>query len=407
MPESSNYPSIIALPSVPRAQQINIPSAVKDLQLWAADLSRALANQFNAISKPLREGKLTPGPHASSHFPQTGLDPLATAVHDGGYGTTAAAGIADSLLRSDARFVYPEALATALDRTKTLLVTDDSTYSALLTAAGAFGGGSAFPGGAGKGLSLLAPGGTFPFVVGPNGTMGRGTYNDQDLMFHSGVSISHASRVHGWNLASLTATGTGGVTGIEGSALDTPSSNSTQAIRGIDFTARAAGVNANGPINAVKGTIGSYSGTSASRGAAAVFQAVGPLSLINQTLPSFYYYEAGPAGGVPIGGTLTLIVGFKQTTAFSSGTTKRGVQVINSLECTANDAIFSTAAKGPVMKDTQATPEFWRLYVSATGLKDATYSMDATEAVTVARGASATGTVTLNIQDVGTAAPTT
>lgn len=125
MPESSPYPSLVVLPSTPRRTR-NDASDVTKITIWAADLQRALSKHFNDISKPLREGTLAPGPHASSHFPQNGIDPLATAAPNGGYAATATMGVADSLLRSDAVLVYPEALGTLADRTKKFTLTSAS-----------------------------------------------------------------------------------------------------------------------------------------------------------------------------------------------------------------------------------------------------------------------------------------
>ena len=89
------------------------------------------------------------------------------------------------------------------------------------------------------------------------------------------------------------------------------------------------------------------------------------------------------------------------------GTTRRAFIGDNSFESTANDFLCSTAAKGLVCKDTQGTPEYWRIYAAGTGLKDATLSIGATGLVTGTRGASATGIVTLTIQDAGAVAPAT
>lgn len=360
MPESSNYPSIVALPTAPRMlpreiPAVSIPAAVKDLQQWAADLSRALASQFNSISKPLREGKLTPGPHAPSHAAQTGSDPLATAAHSGGYAVAAAVGTADTFLRSDAVLVFPEALGTLANRAKSLTLTDDAAgfYSAILTASAAFSTGTSFFDTAGantKGLSLMAPGGTIPFCISPTGTMGRGNADAITMMRHDAVTVSSASRVRGWNLVGLTASGTGGITGIELTVLDAPSGVSTQVIFAVDVTARAAAANAQGAIQIVRATQGSYTGASASRGAVSIFAARSLTSYISQTVPSLAFYDITqvPLAGGTISGS---VVGFKQATAFGLGATRRGVQVVNSVEVTTNDVILSGAGKRFIAKD--------------------------------------------------------
>jgi hypothetical protein len=107
-------------------------------------------------------------------------------------------------------------------------------------------------------------------------------------------------------------------------------------------------------------------------------------------------------------GTPTLCYGVRVGT-HSVGTTRRAVIGGNTLESTANDFLCSTAAKGLVVKDAQGTAEYWRIYpsVSGTTVKDATMTVDALGFASFTRAASATGSVILNIQDVGTTAPAT
>jgi len=188
MPEPSVYPSLIALPTAPRrSQPPNVDKDLTTITLWAADLQRAIANQFNAISRPLREGKLTPGPHAPQHRPDTGTDPLDTAAPSGGYGNTSALGSGGNLLRADARFEWPEALGALLDRSKKVTLTD-SGFGATLTASGAFGVSQFALQAPGSAAVDLDAGASTPLVVLPGGQMGRGNASATALMQHAGVT---------------------------------------------------------------------------------------------------------------------------------------------------------------------------------------------------------------------------
>jgi len=332
-------------------------------------------------------------------------DPLARADHlhailsaapSGGYAAAAAVGAGADLMRASAVLPYPDKLMSPTG--ELLAFTDDATYGALLTPSGSF---------LQTELSLMAPGGTTPLVVGPNGTMGRGQYTDTSLMFHGLVSISNAIRVVGWDLQGLAATGTGGVQGIRSTVTDTPSGVSTNEIIGIGFQVKAGSANAQGNYAGLRSELVAPVGNSASRGTIRLFPAKAPATAVNQTYVAAYFFTVEAGFSAALGTITGDCVGYKQEVAFALGARKRGVQVINGIETTLNDFICNLAGKGLVNKDTQGTPEFWRTYVGATGLKDASYAMDSTEAVVVTRGATATGVVTLNIQDLGTAAPTT
>jgi hypothetical protein len=219
----------------------------------------------------------------------------------------------------------------------------------------------------GTGLGLFAPSGVVGLVIGPNGTMGRGKFTDTDLMIHDSVTLTSATRLRGWNLVGLFAAGSGGITGIEISVGDQPTSNSTNEIIGFNLVAvRAASANANGSVVGIRAQQGSYTGASATRGAVRLFDARSLTSYINQTVPSLAFYDITQ---VPLaGGTISgAVVGFRQGTAFGLGTPRRGVQVINSIECTANHLMTTTFGKAYVAKDNQGTPHFWGFNVLTDG----------------------------------------
>lgn len=315
----------------------------EELRAWAPAHTRAVADLFRRYQRAVTNVSAV----------------VAAGVPTGGYATAAAEGVEGKFIRSDAVFPFPEALGTLADRTRTLTVTNDAAYSALLTASTAFTTGTASlteSGANAKAISFMAPGGTTPFVITPVGTMGRGVADANTLMRHDSFTVASASRVRGWLMTNLVAgtvaaaPSTGGIIGIEASVTDQPTSASTQVIRGIDFTIKANNANANGAMAVVRATLASYAGTSATRGTAAIFQALAPTTLLNQTLPSLYFYEIAQ---VPLSsGTISgAIVGLKQTTAFGVGATRRSVQVVNSMEVTANDVILSGAGKRFIAKD--------------------------------------------------------
>jgi hypothetical protein len=104
------------------------------------------------------------------------------------------------------------------------------------------------------------------------------------------------------------------------------------------------------------------------------------------------------------GGTIATGV---EVAAFSGGTTMRSVRGGNTLECTANDFLCATAAKGLITKDTQ--PRYWRMYNSSSGTASVglTFAQTAKGNVYCLRGGSPGGEVQLKIDDAGTTAPAT
>lgn len=95
--------------------------------------------------------------------------------------------------------------------------------------------------------------------------------------------------------------------------------------------------------------------------------------------------------------------------AVSAGTNRWGVWASNKVHCDASDFIAATNAKGLVTKDTQSTPRFWRMYTEAAAgtTGGVTLAIDAAGALTTTRVGGATGTINIQIVDVGTAAPAT
>jgi hypothetical protein len=265
--------------------------------------------------------------------------------------------------------LFQESLATLADRTKLLTLSDGNGGVG-------FPGPQLVPGGSwgGTGIGIFAPSGTVAFVVGPNGTMGRGLYSDTDLMRHDSVTINSATRVRGWNLQGLFASGTGGITGVSCTVGDSASAASTNEIVCSEWIPRASSANANGIIIGVRAQQGSYTGASATRGLVRLFEAKSLTSYVNQTIPSlaFYSISTAPIAGGTISGSC---VGFKQEVIFGLGTTRRGGQFINSVEIIANPSGGAAVGRfqvgvfdrGYIYKDNQGAPHFWEMKGLADG----------------------------------------
>jgi len=107
----------------PRPHQRLVSSLNDKLEMnrWASDIDQRILEILESLGETVnRVNKLTtrstvsgatlPAVHASTHKPQTGSDPLITAAHSGGYGSTATIGTGDNLLRSDGQFIFPQAI---------------------------------------------------------------------------------------------------------------------------------------------------------------------------------------------------------------------------------------------------------------------------------------------------------
>lgn len=314
------------------------------------------------------------------------------------YGTARVAGTATTFARSDDVLVYPEALGTAANRAKTITLTDDTgDYdAAVLECASGFSNNE---------LCLRAPNATADasgcVFINSSGSMGVGGHpsSQAKLLFTATLTGAASTAQQGLNGTLINSQTTtpfetmGGQIAVTG-----------QNVAGADaigyrvvVTPRNTGVGYGYKAKITK------SGNS-TQATAVNFESEGYVGVLGGTITLAAHFRASNLG---ILGTVTKQVAFSQPTAWSSGGTKRGVDVQNSVYIGANDVICDTAAKGLVAKDAQATPEYWRIYPSATGLKDATWATDADGFASFTRAASATGVLTLNVQDVGTAAPTT
>jgi hypothetical protein len=359
----------------------------------------------------------------------------------GGYGTGVSAGTTNTTsLASDARFLFPSALMP-VGTSKTLTLTDDATAGALVTADNAF---------LANALTFVAPNRvtTHAYAVGRYGNLQSGSGSLDDVIQFNMRRIDgiSSSILQGLNVTVTNTDAGNGTIAARGGLLAATGSASTlaapsSAIQVVGYEIQAiggAGTNNNfqGSVLGLKANI-LVSGASVSNPVSSLtalqstgtitrsavtdfigWNALSPSLLINGTISNEFggLINAQNRGltqrvglkvvGAASGSTPTVSYGF-WSTGHNIGTTRRSFIGDNSFEAALSDLIFSTTAKGPIFKDSQGTPEFWRTYVDSTGLGDAALSVDQNGFVTGTRGTTATGIVTVNIRDIGTAAPAT
>jgi hypothetical protein len=339
------------LPAAPR------PSAtLPELAKWAGDTRAVISDLFTRILRPLQQGKLE-------------IDRL-TIPGSGG--------------------------------AKTLILTDE-VYGAKLTATGTYASGS--------GLALLAPGpdtglagiegGKVPIVIGPMGTMGRGSYSDNSLMLFTSVIFGtpNVADRTGWSISSLVQKGTGTFTGVALPALTfSPSSSTGATFVGVNIGMTITNSNATGTFSLYRGRFTSLSGV-ATRGAIKLLDLLGGTS-VGVTIPAnnifpVYVCAELPAPGI-INASVTItdlsLVRFVMPASVNATNTipeanclkqgvaagvttawplnisgpKRFIKCNNSIETTANDIVCSAGAgnKGLVVLDT-ADGNYYRLNTTA------------------------------------------
>lgn len=351
-------PLTLPLPALPRKPLDPKEPVDKDVRRWAEDFSRAMSRHWVQIAKDVAHP--IPGVHAPTHKPQTGSDPLLTGTPAGGYATAAAVGSGDALLRSDAVFTYPSALMK-VGGTKLLTFTEDASYGALLTAGATISPAT---------IALMAPGGTAPLVVDALGHMGLGGTSATDLMRHTGQTITdNSTTIFGWNLVNFKQQGTGGggvgIAAINISGLNfTPGSATSNIFLGIDLSMTVGSANVQGAVNAMRFGITTYTGATASRGNIIYLQSRAPAVIgAGNTIPIYSILDMVAPTVVTSAGGITLGALIRQATAMPTNiTTRRAVQVANSIETTANEFITSGAGKGVVLKD-GVDGTFYRLSV--------------------------------------------
>lgn len=360
-----------------------------------------------------------------------------------GYSTAGAVGTSAFAARADFILPFPEALGTTSDRSQRIVFTSAGAGSAELTVTGIASGGGT------DALVISAPNATDAVRVGTLGNMGfGGTTPTEETMWninkldiagnttgYRGLNANFTQAGKGdANIGSLilvdmtaTASASGisvsntlfGVNiGLAGGVAT--NGNFTGAVRGMVMAVKTARLNAGSCGDQIcYDAFGTFQTTWTSTSVRAnMDQQVGfrcsapnntgggvTVNMIGYQQLAFIqgtsrigYQSRGMNTGSP-----TLSCNF-QALLHSVGTTRRSYYGENSAEIL-KDLILGRTTFGVVYVDTQATPEYWRMSVDSTGLKDATLSIDATGVVTGTRGTSATGTVTLTVADAGTTAP--
>lgn len=121
--------------TVPRAlkKRIKAFGSLQEVNRWGSAVDEAIDDIIESLQQTRQSirqitrstGVSSVGLHASTHRPGSGTDPLNTAAHTGGYGSSATVGTGDALLRADARLKWPEANQT-LANLATATWTDDA-----------------------------------------------------------------------------------------------------------------------------------------------------------------------------------------------------------------------------------------------------------------------------------------
>jgi len=430
---------------LPRAhkRRIDALADLSDVNRWASDVDLELQQIIDSLKQTQDRLQVTIvgnrrtrlAPHAEQHRPH-GSDPiptgpgttlsattvngvgsgnflaradhthaLLTAAPSGGYSTAGAVGVGADLMRASAVLPYPDKLMSPTG--ELLAFTDDPSEGAYLSTSGSF---------LQNAFGILAPGATNALRIGKFGNLAIGGASLADVTLLSLVKTDYSESSNipsGWACTLTnkhTGTATAAVRGIFGSITATMADAggvSTNPAIGANLSVTGGALTNNNFQGTVRGFQTTLSVSAATVGTpAALLEGYRVGGSVNRNaLTDFVGYRmVTPTVG--FSGTITNVYGLL-VDSIGTGTNRWTAKGSNKYECASSDFVNTTAGKGLVNKDTQATAEFWRLYVGATGLKDATYTMDDTEVVIVARGGSATGTVVLNMQDIGTTAPLT
>lgn len=291
---------------------------------------------------------------------------------------------------------------SAAPRTKTLILTDDATEGAFLTAASTF---------TVNALALKAPNASAALRIGKHGNLalgGNASLSDAILVNVLKTDYNEIGVPIGLNF-SLTNTNTGlaqGFVGVVTGNLANAGASTTNTILGGAMTV-VGGAASN---NRFQGTARGYQTTLTIAS-----------SVVATPVVLAEHYRAG--GGLVTRSTVTDYVGFRFVTpttllgaitnnygmlidSLGIGTNRWGIKAANKIENTATDFLATTAAKGYITKDSQGTPRFWRFYNDATGTGNMVCTVDAFGLATFTRAGGATGNVVCNYVDVGTTAPT-
>jgi hypothetical protein len=308
----------------------------------------------------------------SASFPLTWV---ATNSHT--YGAAAAAGVATTFARSDDVLVYPDTLADASDRTKTITLADSANGSQL-THSGTWTANL---------LNLVAPTGTAATIIDPNGFIGAGGFSPVGLasggavMAFNWTATGPVIGIFNGTVSQITVSSTNGHANTQlfggkfeanynstiGNAKEHFGLNALGRISnaagwgdvtGIRAQVQVAGTTTRTNVTCAKALPVSVAGTvTTMRGfnyaptvtiTATVTDQIGfDCSAMNKGFNSNIGFRA--AGAITTG--TTAAYGF-QSLVHSVGTTRRSFIGANSFECNDNHMIVGTSGMGFVVKDT-------------------------------------------------------
>ena len=328
---------------------------------------------------------------------------ITTAAQTGFYGTAATVGAGTGLQRASGVLVFPEALGTAADRTKTWTVTDSGTEGVMTLLNTPPSTASTI--GNQRVMRIALPGApaNHGFTINEYGFIGAGDFPVSDsvvMKFRKLDFVAGAGLTAQGIEFSIRNTGLGGVRGINSDCSLQPSDANATAVVGNKFKTSFVNSSATGTMTGAQFVMNSTGAVA--KGDILGLQ-VGVEGIIQGTFTNARWQRiSGPSALA----TITTEIGLDIDTIVR-GTTRRALRTTVTNESTAGDWLTSTAAKGPVMKDAQGTPRFWRWYADTSGTTSVggTMAIDSTGFASFTRGGSAAGTIEMEIVDVGTTAP--
>lgn len=243
--------------------------------------------------------------------------------------------------RADHRHANPCCL-TIPGTTNTITLTDDPTEGSLLAASSGFSASI---------LSLQAPGATNPLSIGKYGniTLAGSIPTDTSMLGFSKPDFNEAGAVS-IMVTSVTNAGSGGINSAGAMSLSAINGGSnTSAIVGCRMTLKQNNANASGDIivfDAVPQSA-SYTGT---RTNVICFKSFGGVPLVTGgSVSNVVHFQATQSTSLT--STVTNHYGFYQTAAFTKGTTRRSIKVVNSAEISTGHCIVGNSGSGFIVKD--------------------------------------------------------
>ena len=288
---------------------------------------------------------------------------ITTAAQTGFYGTAATVGAGTGLQRASGVLVFPEALGTAADRTKTYTVTETGSEGVLTLANTPPSTASVI--GNQRVLRIALPGAPVAhgFTINEYGFLGAGDFTVSDsvcLRFRKNDFVAGAGITPVGVAFNVRNTGLGGIRGVDSDCSIQPSGANATAVVGNKFKTSFANSSATGTLTGAEFVMNS-TGAVAKGDITGI--KVGVEGIIQGTFTNARWQRiSGPSALA----TITTEVGL-DIDSIVRGTTRRALRTTVTNESISGDWLCNTAAKGFIAKDAQGTPRYWRYTVAADG----------------------------------------